>query len=305
MNLNSIFFSPDEPRLRAGWRLLVQSFIFGLITLCGIVPISILFLIPDISLSFESLLFFEQMTRLIAVGLSVFLARRFLDKRSFTSLGLKIDWQAGVDILLGIGITFIMMVMIFGIEFSMDWLTIDGFAWQSESLGQVIIKTIVPLFIYVLVAWNEELLSRGYHFQTLTSGLGLFWGVVLSSAIFSIMHLGNPNTDAKFYVAVGIFLAGVFLAYGYIRTRQLWLPIGLHFGWNSFEGVVFGFPVSGMNTYRLIRTTVKGPELWTGGDFGPEAGLLLIPALMVGIFLVFLFTRRRTISDLETEHSVK
>ena len=103
--------------------------------------------------------------------------------------------------------------------------------------------------------------------------------MLLSSLWFGIAHLGNPNTDAKVFVAVGIFLAGVFLAYGYLSTKQLWLPIGLHIGWNFFEGVGFGFPVSGLDIYHLTRITVSGPELWTGGAFGPEAGLVLLPGI--------------------------
>ena len=83
------------------------------------------------------------------------------------------------------------------------------------------------------------------------------------------------------------------MAYGYLRTRQLWLPIGIHIGWNFFEGVVFGFPVSGMGNYRLLRITVTGPELWTGGAFGPEAGLVLIPALLLGTLMIYVFTHRR------------
>ena len=89
----------------------------------------------------------------------------------------------------------------------------------------------------------------------------------------------------------GIFFAGVFLAYGYIRTRQLWLPIGLHLGWNFFEGVGFGFPVAGLaDIYKLIRIQVHGPEIWTGGALGPEAGLIVLPALLLGGFLIYLYT---------------
>jgi hypothetical protein len=92
---------------------------------------------------------------------------------------------------------------------------------------------------------------------------------------------------------VGIFLAGIFLGYAFIRSGQLWLAIGLHTGWNFFEGVVFGFPVSGLHFYRLTEARVVGPELWTGGAFGPEAGLLLIPALALGFLLVHLYAQGR------------
>ena len=97
--------------------------------------------------------------------------------------------------------------------------------------------------------------------------------------------------------AAGIFFAGLFLAYGYLRTGQLWLSIGLHIGWNFFEGVIFGFPVSGLDIYRLIRHQIQGPEIWTGGAFGPEAGLIVLPALAVGSVLIYFYTRDRRIAE--------
>jgi len=114
---------------------------------------------------------------------------------------------------------------------------------------------------------------------------------VISSALFGLIHLGNPN--ATLVGAAGIFFAGLLFAYAFLRTKQLWLPIGLHIGWNFFEGVVFGFPVSGLDIYALARISVHGPELWTGGAFGPEAGLIVLPAIVVGGLLIYLYSRRR------------
>ena len=115
--------------------------------------------------------------------------------------------------------------------------------------------------------------------------------MVLSSPFLRLRHPANPY--ATWVSTAGIFFAGVYQSYGYIRTRQLWLPIGLHIGWNFFEGVVFGFPVSGLDIYALARIQVTGPVLWTGGEFGPEAGLILLPSLIVGSALIYLFTRNR------------
>ena len=142
-----------------------------------------------------------------------------------------------------------------------------------------------------MVGWQEELLFRGYQLQTLASGMNLFWGVAISSVVFGILHLTNPN--ATWVSALGIFFAGLFLATGYLCTGQLWLSIGLHIGWNFFEGVVFGFPVSGIATYPLLRINVTGPGMWTGGAFGPEAGLIVLPALAFGTGLIFLYTKFR------------
>jgi membrane protease YdiL (CAAX protease family) len=286
--LKTIFLSPDETRLRAGWRLAIHTIGYNILLICIALPLSIPILLLKISP--ENLLL-NQAIALFAIAPSVFLARHFLDKRSLTSLGLKLDFWLPLDILAGILIAFLMMGLIFLIEWWLGWASVEGFAWQTDAISTVILNMLQYLGIFILVGWNEELLFRGYRLQNLSDGLNPVWGVLLSSLWFGIAHLANPNTNAKFFVATGIFLAGVFLAYGYISTKQLWLPIGLHIGWNFFEGVGFGFPVSGLDIYHLTRITVSGPELWTGGAFGPEAGLVLLPGLLLGAALIFIYTR--------------
>jgi len=283
--LARIFLSPGEPRLRAGWRLLIQTlllFVFGVVVsiasgLLG--PVGGSFLLA-------------QILNFVIITGSVYVARRWLDKRSFESLGLKIDKHTLIDILAGIGITFLQMGFIYLLMLGLGWLTFQGFAWDFDPINVVISGVVSFFIVFIFVGWNEELLSRGYHLQTIASGLNLFWGVIISSAVFGLLHLGNPN--ATWVSAAGIFFAGVYLAYGYIRTKQLWLSIGLHIGWNFFEGVVFGFPVSGLDIYALTRIKVQGPEIWTGGAFGPEAGLIVLPSLLLGAGLIYLYTRQRS-----------
>ena len=110
-------------------------------------------------------LLLNQAIALFAIAPSVFLARRFLDKRSLTSLGLKLDLWILLDILAGILITFLMMGLIYLIEWSLGWLSFEGFAWQTEAVSKVILNTLLYLGIFILVGWNEELLFRGYRLQ--------------------------------------------------------------------------------------------------------------------------------------------
>jgi membrane protease YdiL (CAAX protease family) len=275
--------------------LAIQTLILLSVGLCiGIPLVVILFLLDPSILNFPLRLKPEQLLlatigETFAITTSVFLARKFLDKQSIESLGLKLNLQALLDVLAGIGISFLQMGFIYVLMLGLDWLTFGGFAWEFDPIHVVITSSLLFFVAFMLVGWNEELLSRGYHLQTIAGGLNVFWGVMISSAIFGLLHLGNPN--ATWVSAAGIFFAGVYLAYGYIRTKQLWLPIGLHIGWNFFEGVVFGFPVSGLDIYALTRITVHGPELWTGGAFGPEAGLIVLPSLILGGLLIYLYTR--------------
>ena len=282
--LAQIFLSPDEPRLRAGWRLVLQTL---LMLLFGTIFGAIAFFLGLSDLTS----IWAQILNFLVITSSVYVARRWLDRRSFESLGLKLDGRTALDILTGIGITFLQMGFIYILMLGLGWLTFEGFAWDFDPINVVVTNVITFFIMFIFVGWNEELLSRGYHLQTIASGLNLFWGVIISSSIFGLLHLGNPN--ATWVSAAGIFFAGVYLAYAYIRTRQLWLSIGLHIGWNFFEGVVFGFPVSGLDIYALTRITVHGPELWTGGAFGPEAGLIVLPSLVLGGLLIYLYTRKR------------
>jgi len=296
--INNLFLTPDERRLRAGWRLLFQGLLLLFIGGClSVVLVGVLLALdPSILTSLTELepefMLLAVAAETVAVTTSVFLARRFLDKRSIESLGLTLNIRALFDILMGIVITLVQMGLIYLLMTWLGWITFEGFAWEFDPIGVVIRNTILFFLIFVFVGWSEELLSRGYHLQTIASGLNLFWGVVISSAIFGILHLANPN--ATWLSAAGIFLAGLLFAYGYLRTVQLWLPIGMHLGWNFFEGVVFGFPVSGLDIYPLTRIRVQGPELWTGGAFGPEAGLIVLPALILGMALIYFYTLKRS-----------
>ena len=286
--LANIFLAPDEPRLRAGWRLLIQTIMF---LLFGVIIFIVASFLGLDSGDAPAALIFQQVLSLIAITGSVYIARRWLDKRSFESLGLKWNQQALVDVLAGIGIAFIQMGFIYILMLGLNWLTFEGFAWEFDPLNEVIAGVLIFFVVFIFVGWNEELLSRGYHLQTIASGINLFWGIIISSAVFGLLHLGNPN--ATWVSAAGIFFAGIYLAYGYVRTKQLWLPIGLHIGWNFCEGVAFGFPVSGLDIYALTRIQVTGPEIWTGGPFGPEAGLIVLPSLLLGAGLIYWFTKSR------------
>lgn len=293
--LAQLFLSPDERRLRAGWRVLLQAIlllvfltIFSIIVVFGALLLRIdLYDLPPLSL-------FDLLPTALAMTLAVLFARRLFDRRSFTSLGFAPGPHMLPDLLVGFAIPGAMMLFTFLLELAMGWTRFDGWAWQTASPGAVVLSLVTGLAGFIVVGYQEELLSRGYHLQNISQGMGLGWGLFLSSGIFALMHLGNPNVT--WYASLpGLLAAGYFLAFGWMRTGQLWLSIGLHVGWNFFEGTIFGFPVSGIGIAGLVRQTPVGPSVITGGAFGPEAGLILIPALAVGIGCLWLYTRRRVL----------
>ncbi len=286
--LSRIFLTDDQSRLRAGWRLLIAVILTGLFFQIVDMVRSALSMTGPTTSIVGSLIDFAVVTG------AIYMARRFADKRSFASLGLNINRQAGFDIIAGITIAFVLMFLIYLIEYFLGWLNFESFAWQVDSPSTVITYTLRYLVVLIFVGWNEELLYRGYILQTLTSGLNLIWALLITSIYFGIEHLSNPNSS--WMAVAGIFFIGLFFAYGYLRTSQLWLPIGIHIGWNFFQNAVFGLPVSGFDRPGLFRITVSGPDLWTGGAFGPEAGLIIFPICFLGALLIYMYTKRRKIS---------
>lgn len=289
--LEKVFLSPDERRLRAGWRLLLHLVILWILTLTLTAGLGFFFVSGGASISQDVFLFMGQFVSTLAITLSVYIARGYLDQRSFTSLGLPWTRTALLDLAAGVSIALVMMTVIFLVLLLGGWVEITGFGWQDQETAAWFNSVLTFFFIFVMGAWLEELLVRGYWLQNLEDGLNLFWGVLLSSAVFSVLHLLNPG--ASLLSSIGIFLAGLFFAFSYLVTRRLWLPMGLHFGWNFFLGPVLGMAVSGIDTPSMLVTNLAGPEIITGGVFGPEAGLVLLPGLVVGALLVYAYSRRQ------------
>jgi membrane protease YdiL (CAAX protease family) len=153
--------------------------------------------------------------------------------------------------------------------------------------------TVLLLFGAVL----EELSFRGYPFQMLIEAFGAFWAVVFLSALFGAVHLGNP--DAQGLLSWGFFntlAVGLLFAIARVRTASLWFSTGLHFGWNLFQGAVFGLPVSGLHEFSTVVTaTVHGSRALTGGDYGPEGSAICAIVLVIAFPLLWAVTTSQNI----------
>ena len=302
--LSWIFWNAAERRVRAMWRLLA----FGLLFVIGALPLGVAFGLTAYLTSAAGFdpsatpyLIAGAAAALLSCFLSVWVAGRFLDRRRFADFGFHLGRAWWRDLAFGLALGALLMTGIFLAERAAGWVQIVG-TFQTGAAGQPFgLAILAPLVLFLCVGIYEELLARGYLLRNLAEGFNfaalgprgaLLLAWALSSALFGLGHAGNPNATP--ISTLSLMLAGLFLGLGYVLTGELAIPIGLHITWNFFQGNVFGFPVSGnsMNQVTFVAIEQRGPELWTGGAFGPEAGLIGILALLVGSALIVLWVRR-------------
>ncbi len=211
-----------------------------------------------------------------------YLCTRFLEGLPWRSLGLTFHGGWLRDLVIGFAVGFGSLLIAVaiaskGLQFSF---TTSGLMLTVRSL-------IASLMLLFVAALAEEAMFRGYGLQTLSRAKLAWLGVLLTSVPFGLAHLTNPNVVPGVTFA-NTALAGIWLAAAYLRTRSLWLPLGVHWSWNWALGWFFGLPVSGMNltSHPLLQGEDLGPKWLTGGSYGIEGGVACTIALtLVTIFL--------------------
>ena len=144
------------------------------------------------------------------------------------------------------------------------------------------------LLVSIVAGFGEEILFRGVVFRVLEESLGSLLALILSAALFGLMHAGNPGATTFSTAAIALEAGGM-LAAAYIWSRSLWLPIGIHLAWNFTQGGVFSQAISGNATTGLLDfpLSTKANALVTGGPFGPEASIVSL-AVCVSLGVLFL-----------------
>ena len=150
-------------------------------------------------------------------------------------------------------------------------------------------STIVPVLVVPLL---EELIFRGIIFRIIEEVWGTTVALVASAVLFGLAHLLNENSTMLAASCITIEL-GVLLALAYVVTRSLWLPIGIHAGWNCAEGNILGTPDSGNVVHGIFETAMNGNPLITGSAFGPEASLVTPVFSLIGAVLLYQYARKQ------------
>jgi uncharacterized protein len=189
---------------------------------------------------------------------------KLIERRSATELSpVRFGVELGFGLLVGAGA----MVVSIGAIGLLGGYTVVGVN-SPEVLWGAAIVGLVPGIV-------EEILFRGILFRMVEEKLGSIAALVVSSLVFGLAHIANPNATLFSSIAITVE-AGLLLGAAYMLTRRLWFAIGIHAAWNFTQGGIFGVAVSGSSQKGLLESTMQGNELVSGGAFGAEASIIAL-----------------------------
>ena len=202
---------------------------------------------------------------LIGIILLLWIFMKFVDKENFSKLGFQnknVFKELSIGFLIGIAVVFIGFVFLLFI----DQINVT---YSAFSLKEIVLS----FLLFSVISIAEEVLVRGYILKNLIVSFNKYFALILSSLLFAAMHLANSHIS---YIAfTNIFLGGILLGLSYIYTKNLWVPIGLHLGWNLFQSLL-GFNVSGQDIYSIFDITRDTDNILNGGQFGFEGSILSV-----------------------------
>jgi len=296
--MQPIFFN-DFGRLRSGWRLAIFLLVLIIFFIVWEQVVRVLY---GLFTGYRSMPFAELVLGLvyrggllvIALGLGYLCAHLF-EELPWRSLGASFSRGWFKDLIIGsvlgfatLALAVVIAIIGRGLRFSVN--QVDWTLIVRSMIGSGV--------ILVIAAFAEEAIFRGYALQTLTRAKLAWLGVVLTLALFGAAHLTNPNVVPGFTFA-NTAIAGLWFAVAYLRTRSLWLPLGLHWSWNWALGWFFGLPVSGLNlaSHPLLKASDTGPIWLNGGSYGIEGGI----GATIALALCTLFLWRTSIISADPE----
>src|SRR6267143_2811159 len=302
------FFINEEGHLRSGWRLAIFAVAF---LICVQTSQELLFWGFAVALN-RSIIELSNSNWSFAAGHGSILLSALLvgwacgalfEELPFRALGCSPHrgWlrNFGLGSLLGAATLFLAALFTTvtrGVHFRFD-------PAGERAIGQTLAASFL---LFVFAAAAEEMLFRGYPLKTLTRANLAWLGVLLTSVPFAAVHLKNPNVVPGF-TFLNTALAGLWLAVAYLRTRSLWLPLGLHWSWNWAQASLLGLPVSGIERLApapLLRAINSGPDWLTGGSYGIEGGAACTIALLISTLVIWR-TKLISRSDVPAEQGLQ
>ena len=255
------------------------------VVLLGFILVMMMALNTDVMTSYEGDPFksVQHIMALAIAGLAVYLGYAiFFEGRAVPELSVRgMGRELGVGLLLGVSLYAACeaVLMVMGI-------------YRIEGLNPL--SFMIPAIAMALSSGvYEELLFRGVLYGSVEKWLGSWAAVVVSSLVFGLTHLINPQgtMEGALFIAVE---AGILLAAAYLLTRRLWVSMGFHVAWNYTQSAIFSGIVSGNDAAQgLVRSTIRGPDYLTGGSFGVESSVIALGlCTTTGIVMLVMAAKR-------------
>ena len=291
MDAQEIFIN-ETGRLRSGWRFLIFA---GVYLIAVQVALRLFVSLASFALGNRAEAFLNGAGGHIAQGfillaLAILIGwgcGRLLEDLPFRALGWSFERGWLHDWLMGSLVGALSLLLAVGIA------TASGsfrFSMNEGGTSQSVAETLIfSGLIFILLAAAEEAIFRGYPLQTMTRAHLAWLAIIITAVIFSSGHLNNPNVVPGF-TFINTAIAGVWLAIAYLRTRNLWFPLGIHWAWNWTMSAVLGIPVSGITSIApnpLLRASNLGPAWLTGGSYGIEGGAACTIALLISTLFIW------------------
>jgi uncharacterized protein len=209
-----------------------------------------------------------------------FVFRRWVDRKSFISLGLNFEGHAQESIAGGMLAVFIICgaSLLLNVTGHLKWVEI---IFDPRTLFLAFGST-------VLVAFYEELIFRGYVLNNLMDSFPKWLSLFISALLFMFFHW----TTLGFFPLANMFIMGLILGLNYIYTRNLWFSICFHIGWVFMTGPVLGF--SGDESFQtLLQTEMSGDENITGATSGLEGSVFLTAFTLLSLVALYLILQKK------------
>lgn len=216
----------------------------------------------------------------------------WLRKESLSKAGIEFNFRAFRLLQAGLLFGLIQMAIIVAVM----WIT--GSVSFELNINRSLDVLLVGFYVFLFAAIMEEMLFRGFLFQRLMDGIGIWPAQIGMALLFAIGHWSNPEMEGPtlIWASIDIGLGAILWGLALIRTGSLALPIGMHLGWNWSQGNLFGFAVSGHGHEGWLQPTVtNNPEWLTGGAFGPEATVVAVVVDLLAIALLLRWKGSQTI----------
>lgn len=246
-------------------------------------------LMPDTALELTLLLILS----FVLIFLLLWAWLKWYEKRPFWTMGL--EWRGagfkyGRGLLLGLA----MFALSVGLPAALGFITVEEGASQPQGVGAL--AGVLLIFLgWTVQGPAEELLTRGWLLPVIGARHKPLWGILISAVVFAVYHSLNPNLSPIAFL--NLFLFGLFTAFYVLYEGSLWGVFGIHAAWNWAQGNLFGLEVSGLPAAggSLFNLMEIGPDVVTGGPFGPEGGLAVTAVLIVSTLVVWWAGQRRDI----------